>query len=57
MLEYLTNFDKVRVFKENKYLFIPYYVVEYNKKYTYYNSFKHSLEDLKVKYDNDRRTN
>ena len=31
MLEYLTNFDKVRVFKENKYLFIPYYVVECNK--------------------------
>lgn len=57
MLEYITNFDKVRVFKENKYLFIPYYVVECNKKYTYYNSFKHSLEDLKEKYDNDRRTN
>ena len=54
MLKYITEFNNIRVFKEYRYLFIPYFVVECNKKYTYYNSFKYSLEDLREKYDNDR---
>ena len=54
MLKYITEFNNIRVFKEYRYLFIPYFVVECNKKYTYYNSFIYSLEDLREKYDNDR---
>tara|TARA_Y100001972_G_C7570217_1_gene286221 strand:+ start:86 stop:244 length:159 start_codon:yes stop_codon:yes gene_type:complete len=50
MLKLINSYGNIRVFEGKKYLFVPYYVVEQNKKYLYYNKLFYSLENIKEKY-------